>query len=565
MKRIFGLLFLLVSLGPILGCSGSGAVSPLTPTKATQQDASTSAEEDSSVVYWTSFPVTFSMTDPLNAVCLVNKKTGWACGNNGLVLKWDGETWSKVDTGLAKNENLMAVAFADENEGWITGTHGVILHYNNGSWNLDASPTQEILYSAVVTPSRGVWTVGSNGTLLIYNGISWGKVTPVAPGGAPATVTDDIYGISLYGQNNGWACGNRGLILSFDGQKWQTYSASPSTERLNSVSVISEVQAWIVGAYGTILRYNGTSWSKMGSAFSGFDLYNIRMKSDDDGWTVGQDGTLTYYDGSRWISHQKPDGKPSLNAIAFYKDVGFIVGQNGTILKFEPNGEMAKFSFLFKGAVGKPPSKENPFWSFSYTIMNQSPKTSPLVTLDVPLPKGLEPYLPKPTATSTPGGTPAPGAAAPTPTASPTSVAPVATASPQAVKPGSSASPVPQSLSMGTFKMKDNNMEWEIGNIASSEMKTITVLLEDKKGEKKEYPVILKGVLKSTDKVIAEAAPVTLISSEPKLGPRAALFPATPVATASGIPAQPTAVPTNGNDSEQGGAPSAQPTPTPGH
>lgn len=568
MKKSSGLLFLLLPLGLILGCTGSGAVSPLTPTKATQQDASSEAEEDSAVVYWTSFPVTFTMTDPLNAICLVNKKTGWACGNNGQVLKWDGETWSKVDTGLAKNENLMAVAFADENEGWVMGTHGVILHYTNGSWNLDASPTQEILYSAVVTPSRSVWAVGSNGTLLTYNGISWGKVAPMAPGGAPATVLDDIYGIGLYGQNNGWACGNRGLILSFDGQKWQTYSASPSTERLNSVSVINEVQAWIVGAYGTILRYNGTAWSKMGTAFSGFDLYDIHMKSDDDGWAVGQDGTITYYDGSRWISHQKPEGKPSLNAMAFYKDVGFIVGQNGAILKFEPNGEMAKFSFLFKAAAVQKPSKENPFWALTYTIQNQSPKASPLVTFEMPIPKGFELYVPKPTPTPTPAGTVTPGLPSDTPT-------PLTPAGPTPQPQGKAAAVSQTTPSIPSNKtapsaavswtVKDNNLEGEIGNIASSELKTITFQFQDKKGEKKEYPVILKAVLKSTDKVIAEAAPVTLMASEPKAAPTAVKPIPTTTTPVSQNPAKPTATTAAGDDSDQGGAPNAQPTPSPGH
>jgi photosystem II stability/assembly factor-like uncharacterized protein len=338
---------------------------------------------------------------------MVSKKLGWACGNNGLVLKWDGETWSKVETGFAKNENLMAVAFADENEGWMVGSHGIILHYNNGTWSQDNSPTQEMLYAVAVTPARTVWVVGSNGAILTYNGITWGTVPAVSSGAStPTTIVDDIYGISLSSQNNGWAVGNHGLILHYDGQKWTSYPASPSTERLNSVSAINDVQAWIVGAYGTILRFNGTSWNKMGSAFSGIDLYQIHMKSDDDGWAIGQDGTILYYDGGRWISHQKPLGKPSLNALSFYKDMGFMVGQSGAILKFQPNGEMTQFSFLFKGTVSKHPSKDNPYWTITYTLMNQSPKASPLVTFELPIPKGLEAYQPTPTPTPQPGATP---------------------------------------------------------------------------------------------------------------------------------------------------------------
>lgn len=570
MKKRWALLLFLTA-GWQAGCSGSGAVNPLTPANQTKQDSSMAAE-DSDVVYWTAFPVTFTMTDPLNGVCLINKKLGWACGNNGSVLKWDGETWSKVDTGLAKNENLMAVAFANENEGWAVGTHGVILHYQNGGWNLDNSPTQETLYSLAVTPSRTVWAVGSNGAILNYNGLTWGTVLSISTtASASTTVTDDIYGIGLYGQNNGWACGNRGLILSFDGQKWLSFSPSPTTERLNSVSVINEVEAWMVGAFGTLLRYNGTAWNKVTTAFSGFDFYQVYMKSSDDGWAVGQDGTIIFYDGSRWISHQKPEGKPSLNAIAFYKDVGFAVGQNGTFLKFQPNGEMAKFSFLFKGEVAKQPTKSNPFWTVTYTVMNQSPKASPLVTFELPIPKGLEPYQPKPTPSFTPGpGTsslspvPTPAVTAtPTSTATPKPVAPAAGTPQNPSTPSTPASPsktpsgatVTASAVTGEWKLKDGNVEWEIGNISASEIKTVTVLLQNKKGEKKEYPVLLKAVLKSLDKVMSEASAVTMIPSEAK--------PETKAAPAAAADAPSTVA--GAANSQKGGSSNAQPAPSSGN
>ena len=588
MKRIFILLVFLLITGFEAGCTGSGAVTPLSPTKASESDTSTTADSD--VIYWTSFPVTFTLTDGLNGVFLLNKKLGWACGNNGVVLKYDGDTWDKVDTGLAKNENLMAVAFANETEGWIVGTHGAIIHYNNGSWSLDNSQTEETLYSIAITPSHTAWAVGSNGTILTYNGISWGSISAVSSAAGAATVTSDIYSVGMSSQNNGWAVGNLGLILRYDGQKWTTYAASPSTERLNSVSVINDVQAWIVGAYGTILRFNGTAWSKIVSAFSGFDLYQIFMKSDDDGWATGQDGTLIYYDGSRWISHQKPEGKPSLNSIAFYKDLGFIVGANGTILKFQPNGEMAKFSFLFKGNVAKQPSKANPYWNVTYTLMNQSPKASPLMTYELAIPKGFEAYQPK--ATLTPNGTVLPSSSGgPTPTVgtaasvSQTNVAPSGSATPGSGNVGSSPSSLgtPQSggnsaktatVVTGSWKMKGDDLEWEIGNLATSELKTVTVLLQEKKGEKKEYPVLLKAFLVSIDKVMAEAAPVTLLAAEPKMN--ATLLGSNPNTAATGqttVSSAPAAVQSGsssqasqaGDDSQKGGSPNVQPTPTPGH
>jgi len=529
----------------------------LTPAKSSQPDSASSADSD--VIYWSAFPVTFTVTEPLNGVFLVSKNLGWACGNNGVVLKYDGETWSKVDTGLAKNENLLAVTFANENEGWMVGSHGTILSYKNGAWSQEATQTQENLYSVDVTRSKTVWVVGSNGTILTYNGVSWGKLGALSAetaGAAPTTITEDLYGVGLSDQNNGWAVGGRGTILRYDGQKWQLYPSSPSTERLNSVSVISDVQAWIVGAFGNILRYNGTTWNKMGSAFSGFDLYQISMKDDNNGWATGQDGTLIYYDGSRWISHQKPAAKPALNALSFYKDLGFVVGSNGTILKYQPNGELSKFSFLFKGEVSKKPVRANPFWTITYTLMNQSPKPSSFAVFEFPMPKGFEPFQPKATSTPTPavpGETAGPAAPAP-PTMTPT-VTGTVTPGPDS-SPGQTAAHGPVAVT-GAWKMKDNNLDWEIGTVASSEMKTVTIILQEKKGEKKEYPVVLKALLKSSDRVLTEAAPVTLIAGE---SPVPHGLPSGPLPLPKGRPA-----PQHEVDLEKGGLTDVQPTTTPGN
>lgn len=562
MKRLASVFFL-VGLLPLIqsGCTGSGAVNPLTPSKASEPDASTAADSD--VIYWSSFPVTFTLTDSLNGVCLVSKKLGWACGNNGVVLKYDGDTWSKVNTGgLASNENLNAVAFADDTEGWFVGTHGVLLHYLNGNWSLDSSPTEQTLYSIAVPRGKMAWVTGSAGTLLTYNGISWGQIAALsAPaGGAATTITQDIYGIGMSDPNNGWAVGSLGLILRYDGQKWETFPTSPTTERINSVSVINDVQAWAVGAFGTILRFNGTTWTKMGSAFSGFDLYQVCMKDDNDGWAVGQDGTLTYYDGSRWISHPKPEGKPSLNALAFYKDLGFAVGQNGTILKFQPNGEPAKYDFLFKGEVAKKPSKAGAFWTLDYTLMNRGSKTSPLLTYELALPKGFEPYVPK--TTPTPVAT-----LVMTPTPSPTATlaaTPQGTVTPVAHASGRQAAPV-----SGTWAMKDGKLQWEIGTVASAEMKKLTILLQEKKGEKREYPALLKADLRFNDKVIAEAAPVTLTApaapSPAKSPAPKAVSGVPPAASPVPSPVTPAATAGGGDNPQKGGSADAQPSPTPGN
>jgi hypothetical protein len=71
------------------------------------------------------------------------------------------------------------------------------------------------------------------------------------------------------------------------------------------------------------------------------------------------------------------------------------------------------------------------------------------------------------------------------------------------------AEKVPSAM-MGGWKLKDNVIQWGIGSLAASEMKTLTLMLKDKGILKKGETGVLKAVLKSGDKTVMEAAPVTL-------------------------------------------------------
>jgi photosystem II stability/assembly factor-like uncharacterized protein len=493
-------LFLALLLFIVAGCTGSGAVNPLTPQKATESDGSMAAVSD--VIYWTSAPVTFPLTDTLNGICMVSSKAGWICGNNGIILQYDGEAWSKVQIGFSQTENFMGVGFADQNNGWVVGTHGTILSYKNGTWSPFPSPTQQDLYAISVLRSQNAWAVGANGTLLRYNGVSWGvvSVSSPTPGAGNVALTGNLNDISMSDENNGWAVGDQGTILRYEGQVWTTFPSSPSTEKLNSVSAVDNLQAWIVGAYGTILSFNGTTWNSMGTAFSGFDLYQVFMRSSADGWAVGQNGTILYYDGARWIPHPKPDNKPNLNALSFAGDTAFAVGQAGAILKFQSGGESPKFSFLFKGAFAKPTGPFKP-WNLTYTIMNQSLKASPDITFELSIPKGFKIY-------QEPTMTPVPTVVT---TAAPT-VTPVVTSGLTAAStPGAVTAPGGFSTALTTgWKLDGDKIHWDLGVIASSELKTLSLPFEKTKDFNPKTPAIFNATLKFSDQTVAQAGPVTM-------------------------------------------------------
>ncbi len=79
---------------------------------------------------WT--PVTSNTVNDLKAAFL-NGTTGWACGNNGTLLKTTdmGETWFSLSAGT--NQQLNSVWFNEDNlRGWIAGNNGTLLKTTNG-------------------------------------------------------------------------------------------------------------------------------------------------------------------------------------------------------------------------------------------------------------------------------------------------------------------------------------------------------------------------------------------------------------------------------------------------
>jgi hypothetical protein len=80
----------------------------------------------------------------------------------------------------------------------------------------------------------------------------------------------------------------------------------------------------------------------------------------------------------------------------------------------------------------------------------------------------------------------------------------------------------------GEWKLKDNAMVLEVGTIANSELKSVNVQIQLKKGEKPDYPVVLKALLKFNDRVLSEAAPLTLLTKPPKVSPEGVEAQATP-------------------------------------
>ena len=230
---------------------------------------------------WNDFGVDTAPTiaQNLNAVYMISSNDGWAVGNrtgaatNGwILLRWNGAGWSRfaVDTAPTVAQNLNAVymiSMISSNDGWAVGnrtgatTNGwVFLRWNGAAWNrvvVDTAPAVARNLNSLFmfdTDNNGIaddgWAVGdSNGARPVAlrwnincNGVgatgNWNDCTNAAF--VPA-VNQNLNWVFMVGANDGWAAGDGGLLLHWNGTVW-TQIPPPTLQNLDSVYVIGPRQ-----------------------------------------------------------------------------------------------------------------------------------------------------------------------------------------------------------------------------------------------------------------------------------------------------------------------------------
>jgi photosystem II stability/assembly factor-like uncharacterized protein len=202
----------------------------------------------------------------LEDVFFINESIGWACGEDGLILKTidGGQTWKKMESGT--DVFLRDIRFTDNNFGWATGrgnkqgSEYAFLTTDDGgeTWNDVSLPENKTIMSAFFTSSvHGCGVAGRGDFLCTANGKNWESVKLSSQYRSRVFFLD---------QQSGWAVGDSIVKTVNQGKTW-TYSlkaANADRLKLDDVYFSNKQTGWAWGlssVYET--RDGGISWERV--------------------------------------------------------------------------------------------------------------------------------------------------------------------------------------------------------------------------------------------------------------------------------------------------------------
>ncbi|MCW4023416.1 MAG: WD40 repeat domain-containing protein [Candidatus Bathyarchaeota archaeon] len=218
----------------------------------------------------------------LYSVSMLDASFGWAVGADGVILVYDSIEWAG-SLNLAPN-TLRSVAVVSATDAWAVGDNGLIMRWTGVEWEEVSSPTNTNLYSVFMFNETDGWAVGGQsgtGTVLHWDGTNWTRWTEIAlyhplmtngeMGDSPEdafvdSVNATMYSVFVCDTGEGWAAGESGMTLSFNGTIWIGASNEASTATLRGIAVVnptymgSESKGYAVGDGGVILGWEGHQW-----------------------------------------------------------------------------------------------------------------------------------------------------------------------------------------------------------------------------------------------------------------------------------------------------------------
>ncbi|MGK7956490.1 MAG: photosynthesis system II assembly factor Ycf48 [Crocosphaera sp.] len=277
---------------------------------------------------------------------------GWLVGTKAALFETTdgGDTWEdrKLELGDEK-VSFTGVSFNGE-EGWITGKPTILLHTEDGGENWSRIPLSEKLPGA----PDGVVALGPATAEMVTNlgaiyktdnaGKTWSALVEGAVGVARniERSPDGRY-VAVSARGNFYSTWEPGQ------SEWTPHNRN-SSRRLQAMGYSEQGGLWLI-ARGGQLQFtppeNLEDWQEVvyPEPSTSWGLLDLAYRTPKELWVAGGSGNLLVSsdNGETWKKDRAIENVPSnLYKIVFVNDEkGFILGQDGILLKYEPTSEAA--------------------------------------------------------------------------------------------------------------------------------------------------------------------------------------------------------------------------------
>jgi photosystem II stability/assembly factor-like uncharacterized protein len=214
-------------------------------------------------------------------------------------------------------------------------------------------PCHRVLLDIAMLPSGEGWAVGERGLILRRESGGWRSVE--------SPVENDLRRVIILSADDAWAIADesyaiapgefrsRSRLLHWDGSAWTVFANPARLGYVVDLSFLTAKYAWGIvsedegsGAAYYLIRWNGREWTAVNRTP---ELNAIRMISTAAGWAVGDDGVILHWNGSDWSAVESPTDK-NLDGLAFTSIVsGWATSPQGVILRYA-NGEWRMYSSM---------------------------------------------------------------------------------------------------------------------------------------------------------------------------------------------------------------------------
>lgn len=272
---------------------------------------------------------------------------GWLVGSKAALFESTdgGDSWQTRTLELGDERvSFSGVSFQGQ-EGWITGKPSLLLHTEDGGKSWSRIPLSEKLPGA----PDGIIALGPNSAEMvtdlgaIYRTSNGGKTWKALVEGAVGVArtinrSNDGRYVAVSARGNFYSTWEPGQT------EWTPYNRN-SSRRLQTMGFGEDGRLWLLARGGQIQFTTSedlTSWDEViyPEPATSWGLLDLAFRTPEEIWAAGGSGNLlvSFDGGKTWQKDRDVESVPS----NFYKivfvnqDKGFILGQNGVLLKYDP-------------------------------------------------------------------------------------------------------------------------------------------------------------------------------------------------------------------------------------